>query len=76
DFTDRLQKDFEEFTKKVDEKTFQATVRDLSGDVARHAVIIEEIKRKADRRVSDALEKVGKVLDDSLKERGGKSEAP
>ena len=61
DFTDRLQKEFEEFSKKVDEKTLQDTVRNLPGDASRRAVTIEEIKRKTDKTTAAALEKIDKV---------------
>lgn len=66
DFSERLKEDLEAFVKKhgtTAPKILKETLEELPGDKARRLVILEEIQERAEKRVREAIEGAGKVIE-------------
>lgn len=66
DFSARLTEDLEELLKKEGkegEVRIQTALEELPGDRMRRAVILEEIRQKADQRVAEVISKAGEAVE-------------
>lgn len=72
DFSERLREDLAVFVEKQEKEApriLQEAFEKLPGDKARHLVIIEEIREKAEKRVKDALTHTEEILGKAFEER-------
>lgn len=63
DFQKRLEKDFEEFVEIKGVEELKERVQELPGDLERRSVLLEELKQKAEGRVSEFVERASEALE-------------
>lgn len=72
DFSERLREDLEEFVEKHEKEApeiIKKTFENLPGEKARRLVTIEEIGASAEKRLKEALEHAGEVIEKVFEER-------
>ena len=63
DFSARLGDDLKEILEKQGSEAVQQTIAELPGDASRRAMLLEEVRVKAEYRVAEALGKVADILE-------------
>jgi len=69
EFSQKLESDIKNFFEKEGSQAVQNAITELPGDTARRSVIFDEIKEKAEQKLSEALGKAGAILDKTTREK-------
>lgn len=74
DFSEKLGKDLKEVLEKDGSQKVEEAIAGLPGDTARRAVLLDEVRAKAEHRVAEALNKVAEVLEKTARKEKDISE--
>lgn len=74
EFSDRLKSDIEDLLEEEGEDVLKEKIANTPGDLSKRSVIIEEIQKRAEQRVSEAIGKAVERLEEFIKKEADTSQ--